>query len=89
MALIEVAGLERTFVVRKRSGGRRRTSTVVPAVHDLSFGIEAGRVHPRILGHGRGADRDQAAVAPSVVVGAGVPPPSLRATRTFRPSTRE
>ena len=42
MPLIEVKQLERTFVVRKRTGGRRRTATVVPAVHDLTFGIEAG-----------------------------------------------
>ena len=42
MSLIEVRDLERTFVVRRRSGRFRRTSSVVSAVHHLSFEIEAG-----------------------------------------------
>ena len=42
MSLIEVRDLERTFVVRRRSGRFRRTPSVVSAVHHLSFEIEAG-----------------------------------------------
>ncbi len=52
--LIDVRDLERTFVVRKRSGGLRRTTTEVRAVHDLSFGIEAGEMVGYIGPNGAG-----------------------------------
>jgi ABC-2 type transport system ATP-binding protein len=52
--LIDVQDLERTFLVRKRSGGLRRTTTEVRAVHDLSFGIEAGEMVGYIGPNGAG-----------------------------------
>ncbi|QBR91109.1 ABC transporter ATP-binding protein [Nocardioides euryhalodurans] len=44
MALIDVHGLERTFAVRRKEGGRRRRPTTVRAVHDLSFSIAEGEM---------------------------------------------
>jgi ABC-2 type transport system ATP-binding protein len=52
--LIDVHDLERSFVVRKRAGGLRRTTTVVRAVHDLSFGVEAGEMVGYIGPNGAG-----------------------------------
>ena len=54
MSLIEVRDLERTFVVRRRSGRLRRTPMVVPAVHDLTFAIDAGEMVGYIGPNGAG-----------------------------------
>ncbi|MGI8645924.1 MAG: ABC transporter ATP-binding protein [Nocardioides sp.] len=54
MPLIEVRDLERTFVVRKRAGGMRRTRTEVRAVHDLTFSIEPGEMVGYIGPNGAG-----------------------------------
>ena len=54
MSLIEVHDLERTFVVRRRSGRFRRRPSVVPAVHDLSFAIDAGEMVGYIGPNGAG-----------------------------------
>jgi ABC-2 type transport system ATP-binding protein len=52
LSLIEVRDLERTFVVRRRSGRLRRTPSVVPAVHDLTFetGEMVGYIGPNGAG---------------------------------------
>src|SRR4051794_18230084 len=53
--LIDVEALERTFVVRRRTGGvRRRVQTVVRAVSDLTFGIDAGEMVGYIGPNGAG-----------------------------------
>jgi ABC-2 type transport system ATP-binding protein len=52
--LIEVDALERTFVVRRRAGGLRRIQTVVRAVSDLTFGIDAGEMVGYIGPNGAG-----------------------------------
>jgi len=54
MPLIDVRDLERTFVVRKRAGGMRRTRTDVRAVHDLTFSIEPGEMVGYIGPNGAG-----------------------------------
>jgi ABC-2 type transport system ATP-binding protein len=54
LSLIEVHDLERTFAVRRRSGRFRHTASLVPAVHDLSFAIEAGEMVGYIGPNGAG-----------------------------------
>jgi len=54
MPLIDVRDLERTFVVRKRAGALRRVTTTVPAVHDLTFAVEAGEMVGYIGPNGAG-----------------------------------
>jgi ABC-2 type transport system ATP-binding protein len=54
MPLIDVAGLERTFVVRRRAGFMRRSKSVVRAVQDLTFSIEAGEMVGYIGPNGAG-----------------------------------
>ena len=54
MALIDVRDLERTFVVRKRAGGLRRTPTTVRAVRDLTLSVEAGEMVGYIGPNGAG-----------------------------------
>ena len=54
MSLIEVDALERTFVVRRRSGSVRRTRSVVRAVQDLTFSIDAGEMVGYIGPNGAG-----------------------------------
>jgi ABC-2 type transport system ATP-binding protein len=54
MSLIEVRELGRTFVVRKRTGGMTRTRSEVKAVHDLTFGVEAGEMIGYIGPNGAG-----------------------------------
>jgi ABC-2 type transport system ATP-binding protein len=52
--LIEVRDLSRTFVVRKRTGGLRRTPVQVEAVRDLTFGVGAGEMVGYIGPNGAG-----------------------------------
>jgi ABC-2 type transport system ATP-binding protein len=54
VALIEVERLERTFAVKKRTGGVRRTTREVRAVHDLTFAVEAGEMVGYIGPNGAG-----------------------------------
>jgi ABC-2 type transport system ATP-binding protein len=54
MTLIEVRDLERTFVVRRRASGLRRTRDEVRAVHDLTFGVEQGEMVGYIGPNGAG-----------------------------------
>ena len=54
MPLIDVQDLERTFVRRKRAGAFRRTTETVRAVHDLTFGIDAGEMVGYIGPNGAG-----------------------------------
>ena len=53
-ALIEVAGLGRTFTVRRRTGRLRRASEVVHAVRDLTFDVAAGEMVGYIGPNGAG-----------------------------------
>ncbi len=52
--LIDVRALERTFVVRKRAGRFRRTTTLVRAVHDLDLMIDSGEMVGYIGPNGAG-----------------------------------
>jgi ABC-2 type transport system ATP-binding protein len=54
MSLIEVRDLARTFVVRRKDGGARRTRSEVHAVHDLTFDIDAGEMVGYIGPNGAG-----------------------------------
>jgi ABC-2 type transport system ATP-binding protein len=54
MSLIDVRDLSRTFVVRKRRSGLTRTRTLVRAVHDLDFAIDAGEMVGYIGPNGAG-----------------------------------
>ena len=54
MPLIDVSGLERTFVVRRRAGFMRRTRSGVRAVHDLTFSVETGEMVGYIGPNGAG-----------------------------------
>jgi ABC-2 type transport system ATP-binding protein len=52
--MIDVAGLERTFVVRRRAGLLRRSRAEVRAVHNLTFSVESGEMVGYIGPNGAG-----------------------------------
>jgi ABC-2 type transport system ATP-binding protein len=54
MSLIDVRGLERTFVVRRKSGRMTRERREVRAVHSLDFQVEAGEMVGYIGPNGAG-----------------------------------
>jgi len=54
MPLIDVRDLERTFLLRRRAGALRRSSTTVRAVHDLTFTVEPGEMVGYIGPNGAG-----------------------------------
>jgi ABC-2 type transport system ATP-binding protein len=54
MSLIDVRGLERTFVVRRKSGRVTRERRVVRAVHSLNFQVDAGEMVGYIGPNGAG-----------------------------------
>ena len=54
MPLIDVRDLERTFEVRRRTGGLARRRSEVRAVHDLSFAVECGEMVGYIGPNGAG-----------------------------------
>lgn len=54
MSQIDVRGLERTFVVRRRVGALRRRVETVRAVHDLSFSVGPGEMVGYIGPNGAG-----------------------------------
>lgn len=54
MSLIDVRDLERRFTVRRKTGGLRRERSLVRAVHDLTFSIDAGEMVGYIGPNGAG-----------------------------------
>jgi len=52
--IIEVKGVRRDFLVRRKAGRMRRTASVVTAVRDLDFGVESGEMVGYIGPNGAG-----------------------------------